>query len=143
MVQALKHWKHYLIPREFVLFSDNHALQFIMQQPKLNHKPSKWVEFLYGFTFVLKHISGQEKKVANALSIRSLIMQESQVQALGFDYLKDLYEANANFQEAFEACKNLVNRHRIPWSEYMLQDGLLFKNSQLCIPTYSMRENLI
>ena len=27
--------------------------------------------------------------------------------------------------------------------EYMLQDGLLFKNSKLCIPKCSMRENLI
>jgi hypothetical protein len=25
----------------------------------------------------------------------------------------------------------------------MLQDGLLFKNSQLCVPNCSMRENLI
>ena len=26
IVQALKHWRHYLNPREFVLYSDNHAL---------------------------------------------------------------------------------------------------------------------
>ena len=29
------------------------------------------------------------------------------------------------------------------WTEYILQDGLLFKNSKLCIPSCSMRENLI
>ena len=29
VVQALKKWRHYLMPREFVLYSDNHALQFI------------------------------------------------------------------------------------------------------------------
>ena len=26
IVQAMKHWRHYLMPREFVLYSDNHAL---------------------------------------------------------------------------------------------------------------------
>ena len=26
IVQAMKHWRHYLMPREFVLFYDNHAL---------------------------------------------------------------------------------------------------------------------
>ena len=26
VVQALKKWRHYLMPREFVLYSDNHAL---------------------------------------------------------------------------------------------------------------------
>lgn len=36
IVQALKHWRHYLMPKEFVLFSNNHALQYIMQQYKLN-----------------------------------------------------------------------------------------------------------
>ena len=60
--------------KEFVLFSDNYALQYIMQQHKLNHKHAKWEELLQSFTFVLKHISGQENKVANALSRRSLIM---------------------------------------------------------------------
>ena len=39
-----------------------------------------------GFTFVLKHISGKANKVVDALSRRSFIMQESQVQVLGFDY---------------------------------------------------------
>jgi hypothetical protein len=31
IIQALKKWRHYLIPKEFVLYSDNHALQFISQ----------------------------------------------------------------------------------------------------------------
>ena len=26
IVQSLKHWRHYLMPRKFILFSDNHAL---------------------------------------------------------------------------------------------------------------------
>jgi hypothetical protein len=31
IIHALKKWRHYLIPREFVLYSDNHALQFVTQ----------------------------------------------------------------------------------------------------------------
>eukprot|EP00253_Pinus_taeda_P024797 PITA_24797 len=31
IVQALKHWRHYLLGNEFVLFSDNSVLQYIMQ----------------------------------------------------------------------------------------------------------------
>jgi len=26
VVQALKKWRHYLLPKEFVLYSDNHVL---------------------------------------------------------------------------------------------------------------------
>ena len=70
-------------------------------------------------------------------------MHESQVEVLGFDFLKDLHEIDSYFQDAFQACRNLVNRDRGPWNEYMLQDEMLFKNSKLCIPIYLMRENLI
>jgi hypothetical protein len=31
IIQALKKWRHYLIPKEFVLYSDNHDLQFVTQ----------------------------------------------------------------------------------------------------------------
>ena len=85
------------MPRELVLYSDNHALQYIMQQPKLNLKHVKWVEFLQRFTFVLKHISGQSNKVVDALSRRLLIVQENQIQVLGFEHLRDLHEIDVVF----------------------------------------------
>jgi hypothetical protein len=36
IIQALKKWRHYLIPKEFVLYSDNQDLQFITRHEKLN-----------------------------------------------------------------------------------------------------------
>ena len=62
------------MPREFALYSDNHALQFINSQPKLNQRHAKWVEVLHNFTFVIKHISGKSNKVVDALSKISLVM---------------------------------------------------------------------
>jgi hypothetical protein len=44
--QALKKWRHYIIPKEFVFYFDNHALQFITRQEKLNQRHAKWVEFM-------------------------------------------------------------------------------------------------
>jgi hypothetical protein len=29
VIQSLKKWRHYLVPKEFVLYSDNYALQFV------------------------------------------------------------------------------------------------------------------
>ena len=60
-----------------------------------------------------------------------------------FDSMKELYGDDADFKEAFEACENPAIRDRTPWLEYIIQDGLLFKGNQLCIPKCSMRENLI
>lgn len=46
IVRALRHWSHYLLPNEFVLFSDHEVLKFLSAQQKLNSRHAKWVEFL-------------------------------------------------------------------------------------------------
>jgi len=117
VVQALK----------FVLFSDNSAMQYVMEQYKLNHKHAKWVDYLQSFTFVLKHISGKANKVADALSRRDLLLQENTIQVLAFEHLKYLYQTDIDFKEAYEACQNPMLRNKIPWLEYNLQVEILFR----------------
>eukprot|EP00253_Pinus_taeda_P035912 PITA_35912 len=90
-----------------------------------------------------RHVSGQVNKVADALSMRSLIFQESAAHVLGFKHLKDLNEMDADFKEDYEACQNLLLRDNSPWLDYNMQERLLFKGGQLCIPECSMRVNLI
>jgi hypothetical protein len=46
VIHALKKWRHYLVPKEFALYSDNHALQLLTQHEKLIQKHDKWVEFM-------------------------------------------------------------------------------------------------
>jgi hypothetical protein len=132
-----------LVPKEFFLYNDNHALQFMTQQEKLNQKHAKWVEFMQNFTFVTKHISGIANKVVDALNRKCLLMQEFRVTTLGFDNLKEMYKDDPYFKEAYEASENPILRDKIQWTEYMIQDGLLFKGNHLCIPKCSMRENLL
>jgi hypothetical protein len=98
---------------------------------------------MHNFTFVIKFISGNANKVVDALSRRCLILQEFQVKTLGFDYLKDMYCDDLDLKEAYEACENHVLRDKSQWTECMIQEGLLFKGNQLCIPKFSMRDNLL
>jgi hypothetical protein len=143
IIQALKKWRHYLVPKEFVLYRDNQAIQFITRQEKLNQRHAKWIELMQNFTFVIKDISGNANKVVDALSRRCLILQEFQVNTLGFEHLKKMYSEDPDFKEAYNACANPVLRDRIQWIEYMIQEGLLFNGNQLCIPKCSMRDNLL
>jgi hypothetical protein len=76
------------MPKEFVFYTDNHALQFISSQPKLNQRHGKWVEFLQNFTFVIKHASGKTNKFVDALSRINFPLQELHVNTFGFDGLK-------------------------------------------------------
>lgn len=67
-MRALDHWSHYLICKEFILFSDHEALKYINGKYKLNRRHAKWVEFLQGYTFHIKHKSGKQNQVADAKS---------------------------------------------------------------------------
>jgi hypothetical protein len=54
-----------------------------------------------------------------------------------------MYRDDPYFKEAYEASENPVLKDKIQWAKYMIQDGLLFRGNQLCIPKCSMRENLL
>ena len=101
------------------------------------------MEFFQNFTFLIKHTSGKSNKVVDALSRVSLILQEFKVSTLGFENLIDMYKEHVDFKDVYAACENPVAHNRSNWLDYMLQEGLLFKNSNLCIPKCSMRENLV
>jgi hypothetical protein len=120
VIQELKKWRHYLVPKEFILYSDNHALQFITQQDKLNQKHAKWVEYMQNFTFVIKHISGTANKVVDAFSRKCLLMQEFRVKTLGFDNLKDMYRNDPDLKEAYKASENPILRDISQWTECMI-----------------------
>ena len=74
----------------------------------------KWVEYLQNFTFMIKHKSGVTNRVVDALSRRHSLLTQMKVEVLGFDEMKELYDANPNFSEAWRECRapNLKKSHK-------------------------------
>ena len=98
------------------------------------------MEFLQKFTFVIKNTSGKSNKVVDSLCRTSLILQDIKVNTLGFENLIDMYKEDVDFKYVYAACENPDTHNRGQWLDYMLQEGLLFKNSNLCIPKCSLRK---
>lgn len=98
---------------------------------------------LQAYTFSIKHKKGVTNKVEDALSRRVLTIQEVQLQSVGLNDLKDLYQGDKDFGEAFEVCTKFTNVCHVAYYDFMLQEGLLFKGHLLCIPQCSMRDNII
>ena len=140
VIQALRYWRHYLLPQEFVLYSDHEALRFLNFQKKLNPRHGKWVEFIQAYTFVLKHRAGTENRVADALSRRSMFLISVSTQVVGFDRLKEEYPKCPDFSEIYQSLQQGPSSVH---SDYTLLDGFLFKGNRLCIPRISVREFLI
>ncbi|KAH9650278.1 hypothetical protein KPL70_026314 [Citrus sinensis] len=69
VVQSLKHWQHYLIHKDFVLYTDHAALKYLNSQDKLSHRHATWTAFLQQFTFVVKHTSGESNRTTEGYKI--------------------------------------------------------------------------
>lgn len=132
-----------MLPKEFIVYSDNQALSFLNSQEKLSHRHMKWVEYLQAYTFNIKHKKGALNKVADALSKRVLTIQEIQLKSMGIDHFKDLYADDEDFAEIYKVCLEFKNHFHSKYAEYTLQSDLLFKGNQLYVPRGSIRENLI
>ena len=85
--------------KDFLLYTDHKALQYLGSQHKLNQRHVKWVEYLQSFTFVNKYKSGVTNRVVNALSRRCSLLTEMHVEILGFEEMKGLYESDPDFSE--------------------------------------------
>ncbi|PKU62236.1 putative mitochondrial protein [Dendrobium catenatum] len=140
IIQSLRHWRHYLLPQEFVIFSDHEALRYINSQKKLNARHGRWVEFLQEYTYTIRHKAGSENKAADALSRRMMITRKMTADVIGFERLKEDYPDCPDFKETYSA---LTTGNERIIGDFMLEDGYLFKSQQLCIPNTSLREFLV
>ena len=56
---------------------------------------------------------------------------------MGFDVLKELYEKDAKFGKFWEACAEK------PFKNFMVVGEFLFKGNALCIPSCSLKLNIV
>jgi len=125
-----------LLPQEIVLYSDHEALKYLNSQKRLNVGCNKLVEFLQGYTFVLKHKAGVENKIVYALSRRVMILVVMSAKVTGFERLKKEYESCPDFGEIYVMLRDKSVREI---DDFLLQDGYLFRFRKLCISRTPLR----
>ena len=130
VIQALKFWRHYLLYRDFTLYSDHDALRFLHSQKKLSARHGRWTEFLQEYTFSIRHRPGRDNKVADALSRHQHALQISQAVITEFDQIPLLYDNCADFRTAW-----LSTSHNTTTPDnYRKEAGFPFYLDRLCIP---------
>ena len=124
MIQALRYWRHYPLPYEFVLFSDHEALKYIYSLKKLNAR--------YG-----RRIEGAENKATDTLSCRIFILIKMSTVINDFEKINAEYEMCPDFCDIYAI---LIDGSTHEVDGYTLHDGYLFLSRKLCIPRTSLRE---
>jgi len=120
LVRVLHVWEHYLRPHEFVIHTDHETLKYLKGQTKLNKRHAKWSEFIESFPYVIKYIKGKENVVVDALSRICTLVTKLELNVIGFEHIKDLYEHDPFFANAYAKC---LTHHS--WEHYYIKDGYL------------------
>ncbi|KAF8090857.1 hypothetical protein N665_0463s0016 [Sinapis alba] len=137
LVRSLETWQHYLLSIEFVIYTDHETLKHLRGQTTLKRRHTRWLEFVETFPYVIKYKKGKENVVADALSRRYTLISTMEAKIMGFEYIKDSYATDLDFQEAFR------NTTQGAFGSYYQHEGFLFKDKKLCIPKGSMKEFLV
>jgi transposase InsO family protein len=73
VVAALRHWDMHLMGARHpvTVYTDHHSLMYLISQPKLSAKQTRWYDCLSSFQLQFKHVSGSVNSAADALSRRA------------------------------------------------------------------------
>lgn len=137
MLWFIKHWRHYLFHREFILFTDHDALKHLDSQAKVYSRHATWVVYLHQFTFTIHHQAGKLNRVADVLSRRHALVSTMHTLVTGFTTFSDLYCSDPYFSKILGDVSSRLS------TEFSMHDGFLFRGNQLCIPDCSLRLQII
>lgn len=137
IVQAIKHLRHYLVHRDFVLFTDHDALRHLDSQAKVSARHTTWIAFLQQFTFSIRHQSDKLNRVADALSRRHTLLSSFYASVLGFVSFVELYMIDPFFASIYKDTEEGLN------DSYSIHEGFLFWDLRVCVPECSWHLHII
>jgi hypothetical protein len=125
IIHALKKWRHYLMGKRFKLRIDHNRLKYLFDQPTLNARKSRWLEFLFEYDFDIKHIKGKENKVVDALNRRVHELHDTIISMYQTD-IKGTISKGAN--EDLQYVEFVAKLQKVEDYEFEADGTLMYKN---------------
>ena len=131
--------------KQFELRTDRNGLKYLFDQPTLNARKRRWLEFLSEYDFDIKHIKGKENKVDDALSRRvhelyatTISMYQSDLKHRSIEAAKlDLQykELVAKLQQG--NLQQKIEEYKLDNDEILMCKGIIY------VPNYQELKNMI
>ena len=133
LVLSIQHWRHYLLGKEFVVYTDHKSLKHFLQQRISSPDQQCWLAKLLGYQFEVKYKPGPENKAADALS-RCFDEGELKVMVhtpiwLGSNKLLQEVKQDAYVQEVMKKVEKDPGNHL----GFEIQQGVLLYQGRLVI----------
>jgi hypothetical protein len=145
IVHALRKWRHYLMGERFEIRTDHNGLKYLFDQPTLNVRKIRWLEFLSEYDFDINHIKGKENKVVDALSRRVNEMHATTISMYQSDLKPRILEATKSdlqYKKLVEKLKQGNLQQKI--EEYNLDnDEILMYKGIIYVPNFQDLKILI
>jgi hypothetical protein len=140
IVHTLRKWRHYLMGKRFELRTDHNGLKYLFDQPTLNARQIRWLEFLCEYDFDIQHIKGKENKVADALNRKVDELHATSISMYRTEIKDRILEAtNADLQYKRLVAK--LQQHEKPQTKESYTLGtdnlLLYKTERMYLMTES------
>lgn len=134
IVLPILKWKHYLLGRKFIIYTDQKSLKYIMEQRQVLPGYQKWVSKIMCFNFEIKYKEGKENRAVNALSrqdntVKLSQLEISQTNLLDIPVIKEEIRRDAQLVPIINAIEE--GKESIP--PYQMDQGIMTYDGQIIL----------
>ena len=122
--------------KKLLMKIENMSLKYLFEQPDMNTRKARWLDFLSEYHFKLKHIKGKENKIVDALSQRTHMIYEVTISQTDLDLHERIRTTN-RFDPFYVEILKKVQEDRLfqQQKEYKVDEmGLLWSKEILYVP---------
>lgn len=130
MFKALKHFRHYLLGREFKVVSDCNALKASRHKRELLPRVHRWWAYMQTFDFEIEYRKGERIPHVDFLSRNPISSKQVNVSRINDEWLQAEQRLDSDINLIIDSIENDIIDSNLR-SSYSLKDNLLYRNFQV------------
>ena len=110
LLAVVKHFKHYLIGKEFTVRTDHSSLQWLLKFKEPQGQVARWIEFLSSYQMKIEHRKGEKHKNADAMSRYPQRCQAIQFSGWSNEYIVEVQGRDVVLSKVIQLLKAFPNK---------------------------------